>query len=72
MSPLLVVSGIEGIDVVAADVSDDASLEAMCSKASVLISCVGPVSINGLGGGGGGGGDRHISSLIKFNIQWNL
>ena len=47
-----VASGIEGVDVIAADVSDDASLEEMCSKATVLISCVGPVS----GGGGGGGG----------------
>ena len=38
-----VASGIEGIDVIAADVTDDASLEEMCSKATVLISCVGPV-----------------------------
>ena len=38
-------SGIEGIDTIVADVSDQASLEAMCSKATVLINCVGPVRI---------------------------
>lgn len=37
-------SGIEGIDAIVADVSDQASLEAMCAKTSVLINCVGPVS----------------------------
>ncbi|CAI8010351.1 Saccharopine dehydrogenase-like oxidoreductase [Geodia barretti] len=40
-------SGIEGIDVIAADVTDDASLEEMCSKATVLISCVGPYQLYG-------------------------
>ena len=39
-------SGIEGIDTVVADVSDQTSLEAMCSKAAVLINCVGPVRLN--------------------------
>lgn len=37
-------SGIEGIDVIVADISEDASLESMCSKTSVIINCVGPVS----------------------------
>ena len=32
------------MDVVVADIADDASLEAMCGATSVLISCVGPVS----------------------------
>ena len=46
LSPsLIVASGIEGIDVIAADVTDDASLEEMCSKTAVLISCVGPVGM---------------------------
>lgn len=35
---------------IVANVSEDASLESMCSKASVVINCVGPVS----GGGGRG------------------
>ena len=37
-------SGIEGIDVVVADVNDQDSLEAMCADATVIIDCVGPVS----------------------------
>ena len=44
-------SGIEGVDVIAADVRDDDSLEEMCSKTKVLISCVGPVSGVGRGSG---------------------
>ncbi len=40
----LLASGIEGVDVVVADVNDQESLEALCSRASVLINCVGPVS----------------------------
>ena len=49
---------------IGADVSDDASLEEMCSKTSVLISCVGPVgSGEGVRGGGGRGGVR---SLLVF------
>ena len=37
-------SGITGVDTMMADVSDQASLEAMCASTSVLINCVGPVS----------------------------
>lgn len=36
--------GVEGVDVLVADVSDPASLEGMCARAVVLINCVGPVS----------------------------
>lgn len=39
-----VASGIDGVDVVVANVSDQASLETMCASTSVLINCVGPVS----------------------------
>ena len=39
-----VASGITGVDTMMADVSDQASLEAMCASTSVLINCVGPVS----------------------------
>ena len=42
LSPIA--SGIEDVEVVVADVGDDASLEEMCEKASVIINCVGPVS----------------------------
>lgn len=38
-----VASGITGVDTMMADVSDQASLEAMCASTSVLINCVGPV-----------------------------
>ena len=38
-------SGIEGVDVIAADVADQDSLENMCAKATVVINCVGPVSL---------------------------
>ena len=38
-------SGIEGIDVLVADVADQGSLEAMCAKCTVIINCVGPVSV---------------------------
>ena len=37
-------SGIEGIDVLVADVESQDSLDAMCAKATVIINCVGPVS----------------------------
>ena len=33
------------MDVVVADVSDEASLEAMCARTTVLLNCVGPVGI---------------------------
>ena len=36
-------SGIENVDVLVADVSDQNSLETMCAKATVVINCVGPV-----------------------------
>lgn len=36
--------GIEGIDILVADVNDEASIEAMCSKTKVLMDVVGPVS----------------------------
>ena len=39
-----VASGLEGVDVVQADVGDQDSLETMCAKATVIINCVGPVS----------------------------
>lgn len=39
-----VASGITGVDVIVANVSDQASLETMCASTSVLINCVGPVS----------------------------
>ena len=38
-------SGIEGIDVLVADVGDQDSLERMCSAATVVIDCVGPVGL---------------------------
>lgn len=37
-------SGIEGVDILVADVYDQDSLDAMCAQASVIINCVGPVS----------------------------
>ena len=37
-------SGIDGVDVLVADVSDQDSLEAMCGDTAVVIDCVGPVS----------------------------
>lgn len=37
-------SNIEGIDTIVADINDQASLENMCAKATVVINCVGPVS----------------------------
>lgn len=44
-SPKLCIdSGIEGIDILVADVADQDSLEAMCAKSTVIINCVGPVS----------------------------
>ena len=42
--PAHAASGIEGVDVLAADVADQYSLESMCAKATVIINCVGPVS----------------------------
>ncbi len=39
----IVESGIEGIDTILACVDDQTSLEVMCSKATVVINCVGPV-----------------------------
>ena len=41
---VLIASGIEGVDVLVADVADQDSLDAMCAKATVIINCVGPVS----------------------------
>ena len=41
---LLPASGIEDVDILVADVNDQASLEAMCATATVIIDCVGPVS----------------------------
>ena len=41
---MVVVSGIEGIDLIVADVFEQESLEAMCAQATVIINCVGPVS----------------------------
>ena len=43
--PCITESGIEGIDTIVADVHDQTSLEAMCSKALILINCVGPVRV---------------------------
>lgn len=40
-------SGIENVDVVVADVSDEASLEAMCARTTVLLNCVGPFQLYG-------------------------
>ncbi|KAL5467665.1 hypothetical protein EMCRGX_G031928 [Ephydatia muelleri] len=40
-------SGIENVDVVVADVTDEASLEAMCARATVLLNCVGPFQLYG-------------------------
>lgn len=40
-------SGIEGVDVIVADVNDQASLEAMCARATVLVNCVGPYQLYG-------------------------
>ena len=44
--PLILASGIEDVDVLVADVSDQSSIDAMCARASVVIDCVGPVSIS--------------------------
>ena len=38
-------SGVEGIDILIADVGDQDSLERMCAEADVVIDCVGPVSL---------------------------
>lgn len=41
---LFVELGIEGVDVIVADVSDQDTLEVMCSQTKVVIDVVGPVS----------------------------
>lgn len=40
-------SGIEGIDVLVADINDQDSLERMCAEAIVVIDCVGPYLLYG-------------------------
>ena len=37
--------GITGVDVMVADVSNEASIRAMCSKTRVVVDVVGPVSV---------------------------
>lgn len=52
---------------IVADVSDDDSLENMCSKASVIINCVGPVS-----GGREGMGLNRVGCETSLLLQYTL
>ncbi|XP_064394864.1 saccharopine dehydrogenase-like oxidoreductase [Halichondria panicea] len=44
---VLKASGVEGIDILIADVGDQDSLERMCAEAEVVIDCVGPYLLYG-------------------------